>query len=77
MRALSALIILELVRAIAMRVDYEAIDAIVILKICACRDLNSRLSIPSQALCPLSHCRAAHCIHVVLSIYVVQIAHFR
>ena len=50
---------------------------IVILKLCAFRDLNSRISIASQALFPLSHCRAAHCIHVVLRVYVVQIAHFR
>ena len=31
------------------------------------------LSIASQALCPLSHCRAAHCLDVVLNTYVVMI----
>ena len=38
---------------------------------------DSRLSIASQALCPLSHCRAAYWLHVVLSNYVVLIAHYR
>ena len=52
-------------------------EQFVILKICAFRDLNSLISIAREALFPLSHCRAAHCIHVVLSIYVVQIAHFK
>ena len=42
-----------------------------ILKICAFSDSNHRLSFASQALCPLSHCRAAHCLHAMLSIYVV------
>ena len=40
-------------------------------------DSNSRLSSASQELCPLSHCRAAYRLHVVLSIYVVLIAHYR
>ena len=39
-------------------------------------DSNSRLSIASQALCPLSHCRAAYWFHVVLSIYDVLTAHY-
>ena len=35
---------------------------------------TSDKEVPSQALCPLSHCRAAY---VVLSIYVVLTAHYR
>ena len=40
-------------------------------------DSNSRLSIASQALCRLSHCRAAYLLRVVLRIYVVLTAHYR
>ena len=68
---------LEILQIILIDLSEHIFIAFVILKICACRDLNSRLSIVSQALFPLSHCRAAHCLHIVLSIYVVQISHFR
>ena len=40
-------------------------------------DSNSLLSNASQALCPLSHYRAAYWLHVVLSMYVVLTAHYR
>ena len=46
----------------------STINNFVILKIVPLGDLNWHVSVASQALCPPSHWRTAHCLHVVFSI---------